>query len=238
MNSIIRLIILAFLFFFSGTLRSQETFTELDEVYGLDPKIYNGKKYSYFLPSGTGGHQFLYSPEFTSGELVIRGPDNKPESRVANNRFFLNYDVYNQKLLLQYPDEKGSFQIIEVSTAWLERFYLGDSVFEYRDFDQESRFYQVIGNGRIRVYYYWWKKLKLDNSNSPAHYSFSKPFKDSFVMINGELRPFSSNGSFIKLFDPALKPEIKIYLKNKKINLGKATDIEMTELINTISNLY
>jgi hypothetical protein len=229
MNSLIRSLLLTSLIIFSGKLISQDTFHEMDKVYGLDPLLYNGKKYSYFLPSGTGGNQFLASSAFVEGDMVIRGKGVKG--------VLLNYDIYNQKLLLQYADETGAFQIIEVSEAWLEHFSLGDMNFIYLAGNEQDRIYQALGDGPYRVLYYWRKSLKLSNSMGDGNYTFSPPVKTRYVLVNGELHPFRSKGSLIRIFDPAHKPAIKRYFHENGINPKKASDQAMTELINFIGNL-
>jgi hypothetical protein len=229
MHRIFHLLLLAFLLLTSGKLSSQDAFSELDKVYGLDPSIYNGKKYSYFLPSGTGGNQFFASAEYVKGSVVVKG--------VKCWGLLLNYDIYNQKLLLQYIDETGAAQIIEVSEAWLEGFSLGEKEFRYLKFDNGSRIFQVLGDGKYRVLYHWRKTFNLSNSAGNSIYTFSTPGKSRYVLIDGEIRSFGSKGSFIKQFDPVHKAEIKNYLKVNGVNLKKASDQEVTELINYISNL-
>ncbi|MCU0371026.1 MAG: hypothetical protein MUC31_06400 [Bacteroidales bacterium] len=222
--------IFAIIFFCAGKIVAQDTFLETDLAYGLDPLLYNGKKYSYFLPRGTGGHQFFISEEFVTGEVTIKGINFKGIA--------INYDIYNQRLLLQYADETGSQSILEVSEAWLESFRMDTVQFLFLENDQGSRIYQVLGNSPCCILYYWWKTLKLDNSASPAHYKFTPPVKSMFVLIDGKLHSFSSTGSLVSAFDPAKKPEIKNYLKANGIKLKKASDKTMTDLINFISNLH
>ena len=229
MNNIIRSLLLTSLIIFSGKLISQDAFHEMDRVYGLDPLLFNGKKYSYFLPSGTGGNQFLASSAFVEGDIVIRGKEVQD--------VFLNYDIYNQKLLLQYSDETGAFQIIEISEAWLERFSLGEMNFIYLAGNEQHRIYQVLGDGPYHILYSWRKSLKLSNSMGDGNYTFSPAVKTRYVFVDGELHPFRSKGSLIKVFDPAHKPAIKNYFHEKGINPKKASDQAMTELINYIGNL-
>jgi hypothetical protein len=229
MNGLIRSLLLLFLLFYSGAMISQDVFSDLDRAYGLDPGIYNGKKYSYFLPSATQGNQFFSSSEFINGGVVVKG--------VNWWGLLLNYDVYNQKLLLQYNDERGAAQIIEVSEAWLEGFSLGTREFTYFGDNAGSRIYQVLGDGKYRVLFYWRKTLTLSTSMGSGGYAFSAPLKTQYVLIEGELYPFGSRGSFIKLFNPAHKAEIKNYLQSNRINLKKAPEQSMKDLINYISNL-
>ena len=224
-----RSLLVIILFFFSGKLISQETAKEMDLAYGLDPLLYNGKIYTYFLPAGTGGNQFFLSTDYFLGEVTIKGK--------LFEGITLNYDIYNQQLLLQYAGETGAFNIIEISKAWLESFSIGPMNFKFITHKNESRIYQVLGDGPLHILYYWRKNLKLSNSAVAADYTFSLPIRTNFVMIKGESRPYGSIGSFIKLFDPVHKDEIKDYIHVNGIKLKKAPDQVMTDLINFISNL-
>lgn len=208
---------------------SQDNAAGYDRVYGLDPLLYNGKKYSYFLPPGTGGHQFIFSPEFITGDVTIKG---KNFDGIA-----LNYDLFNQQLLLQYADETGAFNIIVVSNAWLESFSLGDMKFEYLSFKEGPRYYQVLGDGPYHILYYRRKDLKLDVAYGGSIHTFTPPVKSQFVLIEGHLQPFTNKRSFIDIFDPGLKPQIKSYFRINKIRLKKASDKTMADLINYIGNL-
>jgi hypothetical protein len=221
--------LLVVLFFFSGKVMSQDVAQVLDHVYGLDPLLYNGKKYSYFLPPGTGGNQFVFSPDFFPGEVTIKGERFKGIN--------LNYDIYNQQLLLQYTNETGTSDIIEISKAWLESFRLGDMEFKYLTFSDGPRYYQVIGNGPVYILFYWRKDLKLDVSYSGGHHTFTPPIRNQYVLINNDLHPFRNKRSLIAIFDPGLKQQIRNYIHHNKIKLKKASDKKMAELINYIGNL-
>lgn len=217
------------LFSFSGKLISQDAAKVLDRVYGLDQLLYNGKKYSYFLPPGTGGNQFLFSPDFIKGEVTIKGELFKGID--------LNYDIYNQQLLLQYANETGASEMLEISKAWLESFRLGDMEFKYLTFTDGPRYYQVVGNGPAYILFYWWKELKLDVSYSGGHHTFTPPARYQYVLVNNDLHPFRNKRSLVAAFDPALKSQIRNYIHHNKIKLKKASDQTMAALINFIGNL-
>lgn len=243
MKTIIRSLILILLFPLPEIIFSQGFYQEADMVYGLDPVLYNGRKYSYFLPPGTGGTQYIYSGEYTDGEIIIESHGESvtfggvdAASKNSSN-FLLNYDVYNQKLLLKYPDETGAEQIIEVSEAWLKGFSLGSSKFIYLQLNNESRFFQALGDGKYLILYHWRKNLKLENSGGRAVYSFTNPMRTRYVLIDGKPVSYGSKNSFVRLFDPAGSERIKEYMKVNRINLKKSPDSEIAALINFISNL-
>jgi hypothetical protein len=229
MKSLMRSFSVIFLFILPGMMFAQMASVNVDEVYGLDPILYNGKKYTYFLPSGTGGNQYLFSPDYYIGSVTIKGQ--------TFDLITLNYDIYNQQLLLQYATEAGSLSIIEVSKAWLESFWLGVKKFNYIDLGDGPRFYQVLGEGQLQVLYYWSKDLKLDVTYGAHSFTFTPAMKDSWLLIDGKLLPFKNKHTFLSAFNPAQRPLINDYIRRSKVRIKKASDQAMTQLINYIGSL-
>lgn len=220
---------LVILFSISGTLVSQNAVKVLNRVYGLDQTLCNGKKYNYFVPPSTKGHQYLISPDFITGSVTLKGK--------CYQDITLNYDIFNQQLLLQYEDEKGALNIIEVSKAWLTSFRRGLMNFEFLNLEGDRRFYQVLGEGPVRILYYWRKALKLDETVGSSNFIFSRAIRDSYVLMDGQLKPFSTKRSLIRLFDPGHRAVIKSYLRKNKVNVKKASDQSMAGMITFISNI-
>lgn len=229
MKTSIHSFVVVFLLFFSGNLISQETRNTFDQVYGPDQKLCNGKKYGYLSPQGTKRDQYLLSPRFSPGRVTLRGKDYEGVS--------LNYDIYNQQLLLQYHDEGGALYTIEVSQAWLSGFSLGEWNFEFLDPDGTPRFYQVLGDGGVRVLYYWYKTLNLNTAVGSTNYIFSPAVRDSYLIIDGELIRFRKKQSFIRPFEPAVRSEIKSYLRKNKIRVKRASNEKMSDLLSFINGL-
>ncbi len=222
-------LLLSLFFSFSGTLISQDAAAILDHLYGLDQTLYNGKKYNYFLPPGTNGHQYLLSPDYVAGSVTIRGK--------CYQNITLNYDIFNQQLLLQYEDETGALSIIEVSKAWLKSFSLGSMNFEFLNLEQNPRLFQVLGESRVRILYYWRKNLNLDIAVGSSDFFFTNAVRDSYVLLDGKLIPLRTKRSLVRLFDPGQRQEIKSYLRKNKVNIKKASDQSMTETITFIDSL-
>ncbi len=226
MRFVVSLFLPAFFFLLPEILFSQNAATTLDKIYGLDQTLYNGKKYAYFLPQGTKGDQYLLSPQFIEGSLTIKGK--------CYGGTYLNYDLFNQQLLLQYKDKSGAVKVIEVSKAWLESFRIGDKHFEFLDLGQGPRFYQVLGNGPVKILYYWRKDLAQDATVGSSGYLFSSAVKESFLLKDGQLQSFRTNKSLVRLFDKESWPEIKSYLRKNKIKVRKASDQAIAKMINLI----
>ena len=229
MKRIICSLLLISLLSLSGKLISQNSAKTLDQVYGLDQTLLNGKKYDYYPPYGYKGNQYLFSREYKIGSVTLK--------EEAYQDVLLNYDIYNQQLLLKYEDEKGARHILEVSRAWLTDFSIGDKNFEFLDLQQEPRFYQVLGEGPVRILYYWRKGLDLDIMVGSYVYVFSKAVRESFVLKEGQLKSFRSKQSLIRLFEPEHKQKIKSYLRKHKVKVKRAPDKVMAEMITFIGNI-
>lgn len=216
-------------FSFSGPLISQDSVMVLDQVYGLDQTLCNGKIYNYKPPPGVRGHQYFLSPAYSTGSVTLKGKCFQGIS--------LNYDLFNQQLLLLYTDEKGAMNIIEVSKAWLESFRLGNMNFEFLDLEQAPRFFQTLGEGPVRILYYWRKTLDVEGSIGSYYLTFSHVIRDTYVFKDGQLKPFSTKRTLIRLFDPGHRSEIKSYLRKNKINVKKSSDQVMAKMITFLGEL-
>lgn len=200
----------------------------MDQVYGLDQTLYNGKKYTYILLYSAKGDQYLLSPKYLDGSVTLKG--------IRYAGIVLNYDIFNQQLLLKYQDKSGSQIVIEVSKSWLERFSLDDKNFIYLDLGQGPRFYQVLGDGPLQILYYWQKNLNLDATVGSSGYIFSSAVRDSYLLMDGKLKAFSTKRSLVRLFVKENWQEIKSYLRKNKVNVKKASDRTMADMINFIGN--
>ncbi len=188
----------------------------LRSTYGLDPILYNGKLYKYYTQRNIIGNQYLNNVLFIQGEVTIRGNKFKNLS--------LNFDIFNQELLLKYSDLKGSENTIMISKAWLEEFSIGKSKFKLCTMNNfPERIYQFIGNDSIQIYYYIKKVLNLNNTPGSSSYAYTTN-KSTFIFINKSLNQYNSNRGFIKIFDKTIQPQIKKYLRSNKIKVTSASD--------------
>lgn len=212
---------------FCSTLSCQEN---PDTVYGLDPVLYNGTLYASYMPGNVNGHPYLFSSGFEPGYVIIKG-------RKFDN-VLLNYDIFNQKLLLKYQDLNGSGRIILLSQAWMNVFSLQDKQFEYIDAGTgQKKLFQVIGNDTLKILYSWKKELSLSNQAGNTGYYFSDPVKTMYLYGNNGLYRFRNNRNFIDFFYPEIKSKIAIYLRENRINVRKASDRNMLLLINNCNEI-
>jgi hypothetical protein len=61
--------------------------------------------------------------------------------------------------------------------------------------------------------------------------------KSQYVLIGGKLQPFRNNRGLTSVFSPDNKQEIRDFMHRNRINVKKASEQVMTQLINYIGNL-
>jgi hypothetical protein len=224
--SFIFLLILAVV---SITAVAQTTSYNHDPVYGYDPLLYNGRMYVFYQP-GTGGTQYLFNDFDTKGSITLRG--------VTYTNLSINYDIYNQQLILKYKDAIGSPRLIEISFAWLESFTLNNNLFEiYTETDSTKRIYQVLGSGDKKILFYHQKELLLHNQQISGSYYFSKGTREKYVLNGNKKVKFNNNRSFISVFSLPEQELLKKYIRQQNINVKKTNDYILNELINYCKTL-
>lgn len=230
MTLLARSVILILMVVVSTTAIAQAPSDNYDPVYGFDPLLYNGRMYYFYPQPGTGGNQYLHDEFDSQGSITLRG--------VTYTNQNINYDIYNQQLVLKYKDAIGSTKLIEVSLAWLDSFTLGDRYFEIiSEASTGKRIYQVLGNGNEKVMYYQSRDMLIDNAKSYKNYYFSSVRMKRYVLSGSRITSFTTNRNFIKAFKPGIQDLIMKYIRNNRIDVKKANDLIMTDLINYCNTL-
>ena len=194
---------------------AQKTATLTDRLYGNDPLLYNGKLYAFFPPSGTGGSQYLLEQFDKGGKVTLRG--------VCYSDCELNYDIYNQKLILRYYSTLGSANLLELSAAWLESFDMAGRHFEIiPGADTSKRIYQVLGNAHEKLLYYYRKDFFVDSRTASKNRCFTDAQREMMVMSRGKMLRYKNNRGFIEAFRKNEQDEIKKYLRKHRIRVRKA----------------
>lgn len=224
---------ITFLFFLvihaSGVVAQQPALT-VDEVFGSDPLLYNGRYYTFYTPFNTGGNQYHTGTQFEIGSATIRG--------VKYSDLLLNFDIYNQEVILKYKLRTGATNLIIVSDAWVEAFSLNNIDFEIvTTTDTVKKIFQVIGNGPDRILYYWRKSLNLDSFYGASNYTFSEAKREMYILIDNKILKYTNNKSFYKLFDTEKRVNVKDFMRNNNIRVKKAPDQSMRELIDYCNTL-
>lgn len=203
---------------------SQEAKTAFDGLYGLDQELYNGRRYVYFPPLQTGGHQFLQSESFSQGSVSLRGK--------LYTDLLLNFDIYNQQLVIRYINQLGATEQLVVSDAWLRVFSFKDMKFEYLQVaDSSWKIAQVIGEQPFEILVFWHKDLSLDTRHGATNHVFSKALKKTWLRNNELMQEFKNKRSFVKLFPKDFQSDLKKYMRNERFSFKKASDESIAELL-------
>jgi len=220
MKNLTQSLLLSCILLLSGSVRAQHSSSASDPIYGLDPKLFNGIRYAYYPGASVKGNQYLLSPEFIDGSLTIQGKQYRDVR--------LNYDIYNQELLLKFQDANSSSSILQVSKAWLTAFSLGGKQFISLPVPAGFAFYQVYGNAPMQILVAWKKDLAVEQGNSVM--TFSKPFRTFYLCTDRSIQPFSNKKSFISSLPESLRPKIRKYMQVKKIRFRRITEEQLNDL--------
>ena len=211
------------------SISAQVTEKNPDQVYGYDPLLYNGMAYYYYAPPHTTGTQYLFTQFDTDGTITLRG--------ITYSHLALNFDIFNQQLVLKYTNSIGSPALIQISFAWLETFEIEGLHFEIiASADSTKEIYQVLGTGSSKILYSQNKKLLIENFKSTDRY-FSRIQRLMYVYNGTGKIKYKNNRTFVAAFAAAQRDLIRKYIRKHNLMVQKATDQQMTELINYCNTL-
>ena len=220
-------ILLSLIIIFFSTIYSFSQ--DVDSIYGLNPILYNGQLYTYYVPSSVSGNQYLHNKDFHAGIVNIKN--------TQFDNVLLNYDIYNQEVVLLF-ELKQRLLVIKLLKDKINNFLIGNEYFELIQDDQSDYIiYQVIGDGNYKILYRWQKWLKLSTDKESGGYLFTKPIKTTYLKINNEIFKYRNNRTFLSLMEDSKKQQVKKYLKQNKINVRRASDNELSELIKLCNSL-
>jgi len=202
---------------------------ECERKYGSDADLVNGEK--YFYPY----RQFQGDPFFFS--------DSRSAKIAVQDKEFagqqLRYDVFNQKLILDFQDIYGATSSLVMRNEWVKAF-----AFENQDFirmkgpEGELGFFQLISGGHISCVYTWSKNRLLNLTSGVQSYYFTEPSKESYLVIEGQFYHYRSNRSFLKAFDPEIQKAVKQFIKQAKVKVNMAPDSQIRHLVEYCNSLY
>lgn len=200
------------------------------DVYGPDPNLYNGKVYTFFMPANVSGNQYLSDRQFIEGSVKIRGS--------LYTGLLLNYDVYNQRLILSYANLAGGNSLLELSDAWLEGFSLGTKEFVLMQTpDSLKKIYRRIGQDSLCLLYFTKKRLEQETKVDALNLRFSKPVVYRYLYDGHQMKLYTRNRSFVTLFPDSKQAAIRKYIKQHRIRVNKSPDDLLLLLIEYCNTL-
>ena len=204
----------------SHTVSGQTDMGNLDDIYGLNPVLYNGRIYSDFYGSSVKGHPFLLNSEYAAGSIKIK---NKSYSEQL-----INYDVFKQKVLLSFTNHTQTQQIIEIPLLNIQSFSFPDMDFQLMKMpDSSLKIFQVIGKDQFPILVYWTKSMNTASSTSIYDYQFTKTKRSLWLVKDHLFYSIKKNKSLIKLFGKDQSMRLKKWLKRQNIRIQIANDQQL-----------
>lgn len=201
---------------------------ECESKYGSDADLVNGEKYFYPYRQAL-GDPFLY-PDAQSAHITIQGK--------AFEQAELRYDIFNQKLVLDYRDIYGAVSSLVLRNEWVESFDFDDQYFVHiTGPDGEPEFFQQVTDGPIACLYSWSKKYLLNLTSGVQNYYFTDASKDSFLLLDGAFYPYKNNKTFLKVFDSEKQKLVKQFIRQSKLKVQHASDSQIRHLVEYCNSL-
>jgi len=209
----------------TGSCQGEMEFLEVkqryDVIHGSDYNLLNGRQY-YLLYSNT-SHPFLNTELARTGKVVLSG--------VVYDGIPINYDLYQQVVILQYISNTGEIRYLVLNKEFLEEFRLDGKVFRKAGPPGEEEYAQVIEAGTLRLLIFWNRNMHYTASMNQTPYRYSDPSKKIFLEKNGVLQPVNSGSSFLSHFSEAQKSAVRQYMRQERIRIKRASDLQLQKLL-------
>ena len=199
-----------------------------DQSYGNDYTLVNGIRYIQ-VPARAEGHPFLDGDQFSKGRIVI---GEKEFEGVE-----LKYDICNQQIILNYRDYSGSQQQIVLISNEIQEFELENRLFRLMELPEKGqRYVQVIEGDPFSCMFYWHKEL-VKGLSGEYYYRYLPQTRSTFLMTQGELKPFKGKRSFINSFPEEYRKEIKGYFRSRSFLFNEASDTDLQKAVQFCNEL-
>lgn len=226
----LRFLLLLLSIFLSNTIQviAQDKIDD-NQIYGLDPVIYNGKVYNYFPGVGVKGNQYFEQKDYVEGTISIR--DHTYEN------LLLNYDILNQQLILKYVDPQGSNRLLIVSEAWLKKFSIGNEQFSIiSNADGQKIIVQTLNKGILQMHIMWSKKLVAEINLVDEHYKFNEN-KLLYISSKNSFEEYNSTKDILALLSKENQLLTKSFLKKNKIKSRTTKEADLIMLLEFCNHL-
>jgi hypothetical protein len=211
---------------FPAFSQPSDLYSYIQMKHGFDLNLVNGILY-YDKYKNVLNHPFYSGEEFIPGSVVISG--------IRYEDVQINYDIYSQYLVLNYPVFTGSSYSIIISPEHTDAFDFDGNYFKKLTLDDRGPlFYQLIKVNGLICYIHWEKK------KATRSYQFTDFFTEAeqrgFLDYYGKISPFSNRRNFVPLISGVPKKGIKRYIRKKGIQLSDATPEQLEDLLQFISS--
>lgn len=206
---------------------SERGFYELKENFdhqnGPDYNLLNGRQYIR-LNSGS-SHPFFNTDHYRPGSLLLSGE--------AYDSVLINYNIYDQQVILQIPGWISDLNNkVVLNRELIDHFQIDGLRFRKMSFPETgTSFFQILSSGEISCYLLWTKKLYRSSNSSNARIKYLKQSRQVYLQKEDQLFHVKNSSSFSSVFDEAYRKEIKSFLRREKIHFRNASENQLVELM-------
>lgn len=212
----------------SGGRDQEEQFVQLVvDAYGQDQELINGRQYYNKHPLSK-GNPYLFDGILQMGTVTLRG--------VRYDRVLLRYDIYNQKIEVDYSTLSGALNRVVLVDDRIDAFSIGPLSFRKIITDEgREMIYQLAGYGQVVFYIHWEKRLVPLHGDTEFLEEYSAARNHIAVMKGGDLVRVKNMRQLISLYPERGQKELKRLFKNLGYQIRTATPVELDVIFKEIS---
>ncbi|MFW5821353.1 MAG: hypothetical protein ACOCWA_08685 [Bacteroidota bacterium] len=188
----------------------------------LDPALYNGSIYNYGSANIL-GHPFLHSRDFSRGSVIIDG--------IHYKNLLLNYDIFNQKIVFQFEDDKST-GFISIPKEVISSFMIDNRNFTIlHKSNWDHTIYEKIDSKDLSLLIKWIKRVKVSVKDEIHDFEYTPANRTMYLLDSGKMKKLRRKKDFIKSFDENKKSDIKKFMRKNRIRFRSANSEELTRLL-------
>jgi hypothetical protein len=214
----------------SGKVYSQNSFDQLDQVYGLNPVLYSGFNYQSQQTPTTIGHPFL-NDGFKKGSLLIDTHNYED--------CLLNIDIYRQILVFQFTSSASEVKQIEIPFYKTSSFTIDQDSFLILPEDSVSfQIFQVIGEAPYCFLLQHRKKRLEKSSLGSINYRYTKAYFDLYIFDQkSNLISIRNKKNLLHILPDHQQEKLKRWLSENHMKIKRANQKQLSLISQYLNQL-
>ncbi len=192
----------------------------VDQTFGSNQELVNGIQFTnQYIRSE--GHPYWVDESFRTASVCIN--DNWFE------QVKIRYNLYSQKLELEYHTPKGHMNQIMTVPENITAFLLDGYAFRRVQIGEDlPAYYQVISSESTTCYIGWSRDLKGSRSSGT---SFGPIVREYWIQQGGRWMYFKDARTYVRAFPKEQKKDYKKLLRQQNFYFQRATTEEMVRML-------
>lgn len=224
-----------FHFSFGQDATDENYYKWFDGIVGTENlALYNGIEYKEKYRTPEGNHKYYSSSQFQTGNLVYDGQ--------AYYDIQMKYDLYEDELIVNLPNNKA-FYAIQLISERLSEFNISGDQFvkiDYKDEQSSSKniygFYKIVFQDNNVTLFKRYTKTRQEKLDDKFVYNVFKEKNSYLLYYNDTYHKVKSKGNFNKIF-PTHKKAINTFYDTNSVLKDTNYDSFLNQLMNQISSL-